>query len=248
MSSDIDTIYKRVGPNANEKPVLLFVHGAWFDSSSWVQVENQLTGAGWQVRTVDLPSVATIGGPRFGLHDDAAAVRQEIKEINSPVVVVAHSYGGAVVTEGAANLRNVRHILYIAGFQLDVGESLIGLTGNQNPDWWNVDGDTMLPDRPHEIFFNDLPHDEAAFAASMVKPFSTSAVTETLAAAAWHNVASTYVLCERDNALPLAAQEMMATRATNIRRLPSGHLPFLSMPTELTQLIMAVVAASVGAP
>jgi len=224
--------------DVDEKPVLLFVHGAWLGSSSWVEVANQLSRAGWRVRTVDLPSVAAIGGPRFGLHDDAHAVRQAIKEIDGSVVVVAHSYGGAVATEGAADLHNVRHVFYIAGFQLDIGESVIGSTGNQNPDWWNVDGDTMLPDQPQEIFFNDLPRDQADRAAVMLKPFSMTGVTETLSAAVWHNVPSTYLLCERDHAIPLAAQEMMATRATNIRRLPSGHSPFLSMPTELTHLIV----------
>lgn len=246
MSTDIHTICEGIRPNANEKPVLLFVHGAWFDSSSWVEVANQLSDAGWRVRTVDLPSVAEIGGPRFGLHDDADVVRRAIKEIDGPVVVVAHSYGGAVVTEAAADLRNVRHILYIAAFQLDIGESLIGLTGNQNPDWWNVDGDTMLPDRPQEIFFNDLPREQAEHAWGMVKPFSMTAVTETVTAAVWHNVPSTYLLCERDNALPLAAQKMMATRATHIRRLPSGHFPSLSMPAELTQLIAEAATISVG--
>jgi alpha-beta hydrolase superfamily lysophospholipase len=88
------------------KPGILLVHGAWHGPWNWQQVEHRLTAMGWQVQIADLPSVARREGPHFGLHDDAAIIRQQIADIDGPVVVVAHSYGGVAVSEGAADLPN----------------------------------------------------------------------------------------------------------------------------------------------
>jgi pimeloyl-ACP methyl ester carboxylesterase len=131
------------GARPDAKPTLLLVHGAWHGSWAWELVAPGLESAGWQVRTVDLPSTAERGGPRHDLYDDAAVVRAAIQEIDRPVVVVAHSYGGAVVSEGAA-LPNVRHIVYVAGFQLDVGEALLG-QGVDVPAWWVIENDQAFP-------------------------------------------------------------------------------------------------------
>src|SRR5690348_13899010 len=135
------------------QPALLLVHGAWLGAWTWDKVRAELSARGWEVHTVDLPSVADVGGPRFGLHDDAAVVAQRIKDIARPVVVVAHSYGGTVATQAAAGLTNVRHILYVCAFPLDVGESLFALTGNLP--WWKIDGDTVTVLGADELFFRD---------------------------------------------------------------------------------------------
>jgi pimeloyl-ACP methyl ester carboxylesterase len=228
--SDMATLRRKEA----SRPVLLLVHGAWLGAWSWEKVQPELTTRGWEVETVDLPSVADPGGPRFGLHDDAAVVRNRIKKIGRPVVVIAHSYGGAVASEGAAGLANVRHIVYVCAFQLDVGESLTDLCGT--PAWWNVDGDTMTPHNAREILFTDVPQEESDRAIARMKPFSYVAVTETLTAAAWHSVPSTYIVCEKDTKADVA-QDVMAARATNVRRLSSDHMPLLSMPLSLTNLI-----------
>lgn len=216
------------------RPVLLLVHGAWLGAWSWEKVQPELTARGWDVETVELPSVADRGGPRFGLHDDAAMVRARIKEIGRPVIVVAHSYGGAVASQGAAGLTNVRHIVYVCAFQLDVGESLIELSGRLP--WWNVDGVTMTTHNTHEILFTNVPLDDSDRAIARMKPFSYAAVTERLTAAAWHTVPSTYIVCEQDRAV--TNQDAFAARATYQRRLPSDHMPLLSMPLALTDLIV----------
>lgn len=226
------------------RPVLLLVHGAWLGAWSWEKVRPELMARGWEVETVELPSVADRGGPRFGLHDDAATVSARIKEIGRPVVVVAHSYGGAVVSEGAAGLANVRHLVYVCAFQLDVGESLIELSGRLP--WWNVDGDTMTTYNTHEILFTDVPQGDSDRAIARMKPFSYAAVTEELTAAAWRSVPSTYILCERDRAV--AGQEAIAARATYQRRLPSDHMPLLSMPLALTDLIIEAADNPFPAP
>ncbi|ORW44679.1 hypothetical protein AWB89_16625 [Mycobacterium paraense] len=214
--------------------MLLLVHGAWLGAWSWEKVQPQLAARGWEVQTVDLPSVADLGGPRFGLHDDAAVVRKRIKEIGRPVIVVAHSYGGAVVSQAAAGLANVRHIIYICAFQLDIGESLIQLSGRLW--WWNVDGDTMTAHDAEEILFTNVPREDADRAIARMRPFSYVAVTEVLTAAAWHSVPSTYIVCDKDRAV--TDQNAIAARATHVRHLPADHMPLLSMPLALTDLIV----------
>ena len=216
------------------RPALLLVHGSWLGAWSWEKVQPELTARGWEVHTVDLPSVADLGGPRFGLHDDAALVRECIREIGRPVVVVAHSYGGAVATQAAAGLPNVRHIVYVCGFVLDIGESLIELSGRVP--WWNVDGDTMTARDTREILFNGVPQEESDRAIARLRPFTYGAVTEALTTAAWRSVPSTYIVCEDDLAVP--SQDAFAARATRVRHLPTGHMPLLSMPLELTDLIV----------
>lgn len=215
--------------------MVLLVHGAWLGAWSWERVQPELAARGWEVATVELPSVANRGAPRFGLHDDAAVVRERITEIDRPVVVVAHSYGGAVVSQGAANLANVRHIVYVCAFQLDVGECLTDLCGT--PEWWSIDGDAMTADNPREILFTDVPQADSDRAIARLKPFSYVAVTEKLTAAAWHSVSSTYILCEKDTKADVA-QDVMSQRATHVRRLSADHMPLLSTPLALTNLIV----------
>ncbi len=232
--------------DAAQRPVLLLVHGAWHGAWNWEKVERLLTATGWVVETIDLPSVAEKGASRYGMHDDAAHVRRQIERIDRPVVVVAHSYGGMPVTEGAAHLPNVLHIVYLAAFQPDVGESPFELSDGTQAPWWNIEGDTVVPATPRETFYFDLPFEEAEWAIARLKPQSTIAATETVSAAAWRTISSTYVVCEQDRAMPPMLQEQMAQRATSVRRLNTGHSPFLSRPDDVAQLIaeVAVTASS----
>jgi len=211
-----------------EKPMIVLVHGAWHGVWIWEKVAPQLAASGWQSRTVELPSTAENAGFEFRLHDDAAVVRQQIEQIDGPVVVVGHSYGGAVISEGAADLPNVRHLIYLAAFQLDVGESALGLLGGIPLPWWIVDDGTITVETAHEVFFHDLQQDDAERAVARLLPFSWAGVEETLRAAAWRAVRSTYVICDQDSAIPPSVQEQMSARATDVRRLPGGHSPFLS--------------------
>ncbi|MEA5362708.1 alpha/beta hydrolase [Amycolatopsis sp., V23-08] len=220
------------------RPTLLLVHGAWHGSWCWEPVQTLLVAHGWRVETVDLPSVAP-DEDRPGLHDDARAVRAALDAIDGPVVVVAHSYGGAPVSEGAAGAPNVVHLVYVTAFQLDEGESLLGVVGGQPPSWWKVDGDLFTPLTPHEIFFADVDPDVAAKAIARLRPQSYAVASDQLTAAAWKTVPSTYVVCEDDNAIPVFAQEAMAGRAGHVERLPSSHSPFLSHPAELTAIVEA---------
>jgi pimeloyl-ACP methyl ester carboxylesterase len=239
-----DAMERRSGASdGGDRPALLLIPGAFQGAWAWRKVQDRLVPMGWTVRTVELPSVAPKGGPRHGMLDDAAAVRRHLEASDGPVVVVAHSYGGMPVTQAAAGLPQVRHIVYLAGFQLDVGDSLLGVAG-EPPPWWIVDGDTIEVDRPVEIFYGDVAPDDAAWTENQLLPSSYTTVTESLTVAAWRNIPSTYVLCEHDQALPPPTQEQMAKRAGDVRRLPSSHSPMLSRPAAVTQLITDVAGAA----
>jgi pimeloyl-ACP methyl ester carboxylesterase len=227
-----------------DRPALLLIHGAFHGAWVWRKVQDRLGPMGWMVRTVELPSVAAKGEPRHGMLNDADVVRQHLQASDGPVVVVAHSYGGIPVTQAAAGLPQVLHIVYVAAFQLDVGDSLLGVI-EEPPPWWIVDDDTIAVDRPVERFYGDVPPGDAEWAENQLRPSSYTSVIESLTAAAWRNIPSTYVICEHDLALPPAAQEQMARRAADIRRLPCSHSPMLSRPSELTQLITDVAGAAV---
>ncbi|OJX63199.1 MAG: hypothetical protein BGO95_08920 [Micrococcales bacterium 73-13] len=228
----------------SETPAILLVHGAWHGAWCWELVEPLLRAAGREVHAIDLPSVHAARKERLGLADDAAAVRTAIEAIDGPVVVVAHSYGGAPVTVAAADLPNVRHIVYISAFALDAGESLLGAVGGVPPSWWVIDGDLVragtAAEPPEALFFGDVAPEVAAAAVARLTSQSIRPFREELTAAAWRTVPSTYVVTERDGATPVPAQEGIAARAgSTVVRMDTSHSPFLSQPEATAELILA---------
>ncbi|MGY4648975.1 alpha/beta hydrolase [Mycobacterium sp. URHB0021] len=193
---------------------LLLVHGGFHGPWFWQSVISSLAPLGPQ--TVELPSVAAKGEPRYGMLDDAAEVRRRLEAIDGPIVVVA-------------------------GFALDIGESLLD-TITEPPPWWNINGDTMTADCPVETFYHDVPAEEADRAVARLRPSSYSIVTDRLTAAAWRDIPSTYVICDQDHAITPAVQEHLARRSTNVRRLPTSHSPMLSRPAEVAQIIAEVMS------
>lgn len=232
-----------VAVTQEESPTVVLVHGAWHGPWVWSRVERALTAEGVEVVSVALPSSGPDPGALGGLEDDAATVRAAIDAVDGPVVVVAHSYGGAPTTQGAAGAENVAHIVYLTAFMLDEGESLLGLVGGVAPDWWQVadDGESLLPGRPEEIFYNDLSEESAAAAAAQLQPLSMRAIETPVSAVAWRDVPTTYVICELDNAIPVPAQEMLAGRAGTVHRLEASHSPFWSKPDEVVEIIRGVL-------
>lgn len=223
----------------------MLVHGAWHGVWCWEAVVERLRADGVPVRTVELRSVGEADGTLGDLYDDAAAVRSVLDEIDGPVVVVAHSYGGAPVTEGAAGAANVVHIVYVAAFTPDVGESLLALAHGNEPEWWITapDGRTMLPDDPESLFYNDCTPEVSAAAAARIRPHNKLTVTQPIRSVAWREIPTTYVVCERDQALPPPVQEALAERAGAVLRLDTGHSPFLSRPDDLVAIVRDVMPA-----
>ncbi|MCV7428269.1 alpha/beta hydrolase [Mycobacterium montefiorense] len=138
--------------NVDKRIQIMLIHGGFHGVWVWGKVVDRLAALGWSAQTVALPSVAAKDQPRYGMHDDAVAVRRRLEVIEDPVVVVAHSYGGIVATQAAVGLKNVAHIIYLAAFQLDVGDSLLGVVGGPAP-WWIVEDDMLSAGRPFETFF-----------------------------------------------------------------------------------------------
>ncbi|MEO3784153.1 alpha/beta fold hydrolase [Actinocorallia sp. B10E7] len=219
---------------------MLLVHGAWHGSWCWDRLRPALGADGWSTRTVDLPSA----GGDAGVHEDAQAVLGELDRIDGPVVIVAHSYGGIPVTQAAAKAAGVSRIVYLAAYQLDAGESLLGFHGAPVPD--EPAGLRPVPDDPLPMFYGDVPDAEARDAALRLVPQSTRSFAEPLTEAAWRTVPSAYIVCEHDRALPPRDQEALAARSEEAHRLASGHSPFLSMPQELASLLAKIALGSAG--
>jgi pimeloyl-ACP methyl ester carboxylesterase len=223
-----------------DRATLVLIHGAWHGPWVWVRVEPHLVSAGWRVITIKLPSVADGCDPGIGMMADAEFIHRQLIDIGEPVVVVAHSYAGVPATQAAAGLLNVRHIIYLSAFQLDIGDSLLSVLAGETPSWWQINPPITTVRNPRDLFYNDMTPEDAAWAAAQLKPHNYAIVTEALTQAAWHTIPSTYVVCEQDQCLLPAIQETMATRATQIRRLPTSHSPFLSQPSATARLIAEI--------
>jgi pimeloyl-ACP methyl ester carboxylesterase len=225
-----------------DRCTILLVHGAWHGDWCWDEVAERLRGEGTPVVAVDLPSVASGGD----MYDDARAVRDAIGAIDGDSVVVGHSYGGIVITEGAAGLQGVRHLVYLAAFMLEEGESLADVAGRTPPAWQipAPDGRTLTVEGPQQVFYNTCAPEIADAAAARLRPHTIEAFVQPVRSVAWRDVPSTYVICDRDNALPVPAQEAMSARAGTTHRLDTDHSPFLSQPDAVVALIHDAAASS----
>ncbi|XYH98648.1 alpha/beta hydrolase [Sorangium sp. So ce1128] len=139
-------------------------------------------------------------------------------------------------------------LVYLCAFMLGPGESLLSAIGGQDPPWWitSADGRTVTPAHPRDIFYNDCIDEVAAAAEAALVPQARASFTRPLTTAAWQELPSTYVICERDNAIPVFAQEAMSQRAREVRRLDAGHSPFLSRPGDVVALVRDVFAKASG--
>jgi pimeloyl-ACP methyl ester carboxylesterase len=225
-------------------PTILLVHGAWHGAWCWDAVRTRLEAKGRTVLAIDLPTVHASNKAELGMLDDAQAVRDAVDAVDGPVVVVAHSYGGVPTTQGLAGAANVAHIVYIAAFALDAGESLLGAVGGVAPTWWMVDGALTTAGNAAEpaesLFFNDLPDDVAHANAARLVAQATQPFSDTVTQVAWKDVPSSYLITERDTVFPLFAQEALSGRAGSaVHRLDTSHSPFLSQPDATADLIDA---------
>jgi hypothetical protein len=163
-------------------------------------------------------------------------------------VLVGHSYGGAVIGEAKAVNDNVFHLVYLAAYVLDIGESVIDLTRSMpeattalGPAMVITDGSSTIdPEQAHGAFYNRC--DPMVTPANVVRlcpqPFAT--FTQPATVAAWHAIASTYVRCTDDQAVALAHQDIMAARCTHVETLATDHSPFSSMPVETAEIIARI--------
>ncbi len=241
------------------KPSIVLVHGAWADGSSWSRVIGILQQHGY---TVYAPA-----NPLRGLTFDAAYIASFLQSISGPIILVGHSYGGAVITNAATGNPNVKALVYIDAFAPDQGESLASLSSvppppGQSPSCLSGDpttvfnfvpltgGDVDLYVKPNlfpSCFANDLPPNEGAVLASTQRPFALSALSQTSGVPAWKTIPSFYLVGTIDRAIPPFAQLFMAQRANaTIVQVRASHLVMISHPEAVTDLINQAAQTVLG--
>ncbi|MFI1179147.1 alpha/beta hydrolase [Streptomyces sp. NPDC020799] len=222
---------------ANARPTFLLVHGAWHRSTCWAPLRDALAAHGLRSRTVDLPSAGPQGTPTAGVYDDAEEIAAQLRWIEGPVVLVAHSYSGIPAAQAATEGSDVVHAVYLAAYMPAEGESLHGIHGRDQSGPEDLTGTSPVFFDPRTALYGDMPEDQAERAVGQLVEQSLRSFQQPVTRAAWRTVPSTYVICERDRALPPTLQEKMSTRATHVKRLATGHSPFLSAPEELAALL-----------
>ncbi|MFQ6325279.1 alpha/beta fold hydrolase [Nocardia sp. CWNU-33] len=228
--------------SANNKTVVL-VHGGFVDGSGWRAVYDELTRDGISVRVVQNPTKS--------LADDAATTRQILDDIDGEVVLVGHSYGGAVITEAGTHDK-VAALVYITAFAPDKGESVNTLIagfpqdGPQPPILAPQQGYLFL-DRTkfHESFAGDLSSQEAAFLADSQVPWGLDALGGTVSEAAWRLKPSWYLRATEDKMIPPAAQASMAERiGATVIETPGSHAVYVSRPDVVANIIRTAAGAA----
>jgi pimeloyl-ACP methyl ester carboxylesterase len=232
------------------KPTIVLVHGAWADASSWAPVTRRLQDKGY--------TVLAAPNPLRGLSTDAAYLAAFLQQrTTGPVVLVGHSYGGAVITNAALSDPDVKALVYVNAFMPDQGETILGLQGGggdptalfdvvQYPGAPPGDVDLYIKQAVFpQAFAADLPADTRAQLAAAQRPITFSALLEPSGAPAWRALPSWYLLGTNDNLLAPALQLSMAQRAhSHIVRAAASHLSMLSRPDTVTSLITAAARAT----
>jgi len=233
---------------ASPKPAIVLVHGAFADASGWSRVIPILQRDGYFVTAVQIPLTS--------LSDDVATAKRVVDSQKGPVVLVGHSYGGAVITGAAAGSPNVKALVYLAAFAPEGGEAL-GAPGAKfaQPPL----NSALVPDSAgflyidrakfHDAFCKDLPEAEARVMAATQKPLSGSVFEASVSAAAWKTVPSWYVVSSQDRAINPELERFYAKRiGATTSEIAASHVAFLSHPREAAKVIEEAARAAQRAP
>lgn len=220
---------------------VILVHGAWADGSSWAKIIPLLTAKGMTVTAVQLPLTS--------FEADVAAVDRAIALAQGDVVLVGHSYAGAVIGE-AGNDPKVTRLVYIDAFAPDAGESAGSLFGQFEAaplnDEIRPDAEGFLSLTPKGIatlFAQDLDPIEQAVVHATQGPINGAALGGTLTQAAWRTRPTFYLIGTEDRAILRVDQERMAERLNaTIQHVASSHVPMLSHPDIVTDFIVQAAA------
>jgi pimeloyl-ACP methyl ester carboxylesterase len=224
---------------------IVLVHGGFVDGSGWRAVHDLLLQDGHQV--------AVVQNPTLSLRDDVAATRRIIDAQDGPVVLVGHSYGGAVITEAGTD-QKVAALVYVCAFAPDAGESVNTLIGGfpqdgpQPPILPPSDGFLFLDrEKFHASFAADVPADVATFMADSQVPWGVDALAGTVTDPAWRARPSWYLVTTEDRMIPPAAQRTMAGRAgSTVTEVSASHSVYVSQPTSVASLVNQAVSRAAG--
>ena len=220
----------------DERPAIVLVHGGFVDGSGWEAVYKILRKDGYTVRVVQHPTISLAG--------DVAATRRVVNAMQGSVILVGHSYGGAVITE-AGNDPKVAGLVYIAAFAPDKGESVSSLIKDPPPGapvppiLPPQDGFLLLDEAKFPASFAaDVDAETAAFMAESQLPWGVEALTGSISEPAWRTKPSWYLVATDDRMIPPPAQRLMATRAgSSVVEVAGSHAIYVSQPSAVATLI-----------
>ena len=230
---------------AGDKPTIVLVHGAFADASGFGAVTSRLQRRGFTVIAPANP----LRGPAL----DAAYVASVMRTISGPIVLVAHSYGGAVISEAANQVPNVKALVYLDALALEAGESNLDIANRfpskllpalQPRPFPQADGSEgtdfyIDPAQFRSVFAADLPARITARMAATQRPISLAAGQEKSTEPAWKTIPSWYLVGRQDEVFTAAAQRFMAKRAgAHVTEIDSSHASYISHPAEVTKLIL----------
>jgi len=254
----VTTLTLPLGPAAGQastaaapKPTIVIEHGAFADASGFATTIAALQKAGYPVYAP--------ANPLRGLSIDTAYLKSFLATVSGPIVLVGHSYGGAVITDAATGNPNVKALVYLAAYALADGENAataatLGggstilpqhLVYRPYPGTPQQDADASIdPAYFRQIFAQDVSAPQAAVLGAAQRPVTVSALTEPSTTPAWQSIPSWYLVALDDHAIPPAAEQAMAARAgAHTIRVHSSHAVMVSHPDIVTRLILAATAA-----
>jgi|SRR5713101_3570368 len=244
------------------KPTVVLVHGDWADASSWKGEINRLQREGFTV-------VAPPNQLR-GLPEESGYLRNYLQTISGPIVLVGHSYGGAVITNAATGNANVKALVFVDAFVPDQGERLVQLVSPQSclagsgvdpTKVFNFVQDPALPSGDFDLylkleatplypgfatcFANGLSARQAAELAATQRPAALGQLTDQTGVPAWLTIPSWYLIGTADHVVPPSLQRSMATRAkAHISTFDAGHLGLISHPEAVVDVIQDAIEAT----
>jgi pimeloyl-ACP methyl ester carboxylesterase len=228
---------------------IVLVHGAWADGSGWEGVYRSLRKENF--------SVSVVQNPTISLTDDVQATRRVLATQNGPVILVGHSYGGAVITE-AGNDPKVVALVYVAGWVPDKGESVSSLIddlitngppGAPVPPILPPQDGLLLLDKAKfpASFASDVDPERAAFMADSQVPWGLAAVSGTINEPAWKTKPSWSLVTTEDRMIPPPAQRFMSNRAgATVVEVAGSHAVFVSQPAVVANLIVQAAKEAIA--
>jgi pimeloyl-ACP methyl ester carboxylesterase len=239
--------------DGSEQPTVVLVHGAFADGSSWNGVIERLQAQGVQVTAP--------ANPLRGISIDSAYIGSFLDQIPGPVLAVAHSYGGAVITNAATNANNVVGLVYVAAFAPDEGETVGAIASNSTDSvvlpalvelqYPTAEGQeqtatefTIDPEKFHEVFAADLNVEQTVLMAATQRPLSGLPFSEPTGVPAWKKLPSWAVVASGDKVVGTDAVRSMAERAgATITEAEGSHVIMMSQPEIVTEVILTALAA-----
>ncbi|MFD0229067.1 alpha/beta fold hydrolase [Streptomyces hirsutus] len=237
------------GGATTTKPTIVLVHGAFADASNWNGVVERLERRGY---TVIAPA-----NPLRGLYNDSAYIASVLDSIKGPIVLVGHSYGGALISSAAAGNPRVKSLVYVSALMPDVGESGMSLAARFPSELdtatksvpYRADGISgtdlyLKPDRLRQVFAADLPESTTRVLAVTQRPAATTAFSEKAKVAAWKHIPSWFLVAKQDKTINPDQERFQAKRAgSHTVEINSSHVAMISHPEAVTDLVLQSATA-----